>query len=62
MTHNIVAVFSFLQKLLNDLIKTNFQHIEKASYFNDDSSAQYKSYKNFINLILHEQDFDLKAK
>lgn len=62
MTHDTVAMFAFLQKLLNDYVKTNFQHIQKVFYFSDGSSAQYKNYKNFTNLLLHEQDFDLKAE
>ena len=55
-------MFSFLQNLLNDYIKSKIQHIEKVFYIIDGSNAQYKNYKNFINLILHEQDFDLKAE
>ena len=31
-------------------------------YFSDGSGAQYKNFKNFTDLLLHEKDFDLKAE
>ena len=31
-------------------------------YFSDGSGAQYKNFKNFTNLLLHEQELDLKSE
>lgn len=31
-------------------------------YFSDESSAQCKHYKNFINLYYHEENFGMAAK
>ena len=61
MVHDIVTVYYFLQKLLNKYVKTDFLHVYKVFNFSDSSGAQYKNFKNFTNLPLHEQDFDLKA-
>ena len=30
-------------------------------YFSNECSAQYKNYKNLLNLTFHERDFDSKA-
>ena len=31
-------------------------------YFSDGCAGQYKNCKNFVNLCLHEQDFDITAE
>ena len=61
-THDTIAVFCFLQKLLTNHIIPEFQHIQKVFYFSDGSGAQYKNYKNLTNLLFHEEDFGLKAE
>jgi len=62
MTHDTVAVFTFLQKLINDYIKPLNQNIDKINYFSDGSCAQYKNYKSFANLVHHKQDFGFTAE
>ena len=62
MVHDTVAVYCFLQKLLNEYVKVDFPHVHKVFCFDDGPGAQYKNFKNFTNLLLHEQDFDLKAE
>ena len=44
------------------MLKLLFLHVHKVFYFSDGSGVQYKNFKNFTNLLLHEQDFDLKAE
>ena len=60
--HDTVAVYTFVKKLLLDYLKPSFPKIRKVIYFSDGSAAQYKNYKNFTNLIFHENDFNLKAE
>ena len=62
MTHNAVTVYAFLKALINEQIKTRYPFIKSISYFTDGSPAQYKNFKNFTNLIMHEQDFGIKAE
>ena len=61
MTHDIVAVHTFLQVLIKDHIKLRYPFIKKIIYFRDVSAIQYKNYKNFSNLLHHESDFSIKA-
>ena len=48
--------------MLNEYNKSDFPYVHKVLYFSDGSSGQYKNFKNFANLLLHEQDFDWKAE
>ena len=41
--------------------KVDIAHVHKVFSLSDSSSAQYKNFENFTNLLLHDQDFDLKA-
>ena len=60
--HDTVTVYTFVKKLLLDYLKPSFPKIRKVIYFRDGSAAQYKNYKNFMNLIFYENDFNLKAE
>ena len=62
MVHDTVTVFCFLQKILNEYVNSVFDHVHKVLYFSDGSGVQYKNFKNFTNLLLHDQDFNLKAE
>ena len=62
MVHDTVTVFCFFQKILNEYVNSVFDHVHKVLYFSDGSGVQYKNFKNFTNLLLHEQDFNLKAE
>ena len=55
MTHTI-TVYAFLKTLINDHIKKRCPFLKSISYFNDGSSAQYKNYENFTNLM-HKKRF-----
>lgn len=59
--HDTIAVHVFLREViqyLNGLIN-EIRHIH---YFSDGSAAQYKNYKNFINLCHHQADFNISAE
>ena len=60
--HDTANVYCFLQKLLNEYVKVDFLHVHKVFYFSDGSGVQYKNFKSFTNLLLHEQDFNLKTE
>lgn len=58
--HDTIAVHAFQIRLIAYL-KTEIEKI-KIYYFSDGSDAQYKNFKNFINLCLHEEDFGIMAE
>ena len=60
--HDTVAVNTFVKNLLLEYFKPSFPQIKEVIYFSHGSAAQYKNYKNFTNLIFHENDFNLKAE
>ena len=55
MHHDTISVHVFLSKLLTEL-KT-FLSFELIHYFSDGSAAQYKNFKNFMNLCHHYTRF-----
>ena len=62
MTHNTIAVYLFVEKLITDYVKFYLPQLPKIHYLSDGSCAQYKNYKNFANLIFHVQDFGITAE
>ena len=50
-----------MQRELTLLIKAKLPHIDSIEYFSDGCAAQYKNYKNMLNLCLHKDDFGLMA-
>ena len=62
MTHDTVAVYEFVEQLINDFVNLYLPQLQKIHYFSDGSCAQYKNYKNFANLIFHVQDFRITAE
>ena len=62
MAHNIIIVYAFLKALINGHMKVRYPFLKSISYFSDNSPAQYKSYKNFTNLLMHKKDFGTKAE
>lgn len=59
--HDTCFVYE-IQRLLTNHIKSNFPLITKMFYFSDGCAAQYKNYKNFINLCHHYDDFEIHAE
>ena len=60
MHHDTISVHVFLSKLLTEL-KT-FLSFELIHYFSDGSAAQYKNFKNFMNLCHHYTDYGIRAE
>ena len=42
-------------------IRQDLPDVDNVEYFSDGCAGQYKNYENFLNLCLHEEDFNLKA-
>ena len=60
-THDTVAVHLFQHCLINHL-QEKFQFVSNIVYFSDGCAGQYKNLKIFLNLCLHEEDFDIAAE
>ena len=60
-THDTVAVHLFQHHLINHL-QEKFQFVTNIVYFSYGCAGQYKNIKNFLNLCLHEEDFDIPAE
>ena len=60
-THDTVAV-QFFQRCLINHLQEKFQFVSNIVYFSDGSAGQYKNLKNFLNLCLHDEDFDIPAE
>ena len=50
-----------LQQKLTEYIRNNFSNIKFIEYFSDGCAGQYENFKNFLNLIHHQLDFNLAA-
>ena len=51
-----------VQKMTISHIHDVLPHVNKMMYFSDGCGAQYKNYKNFLNLCLHKEDFGIDAE
>lgn len=61
--HDTTAVYLFQKKMINWLVsKYNNDNVKKIYYFSDGAVSQYKNKYNFINLMYHFQDFNIKAE
>ena len=58
--HDTNFVFE-VQRRLTSIIKIELPSITKVEYFSDGCAAQYKNYKNMMNLCSHKDDFGLDA-
>lgn len=58
--HDTVSVHVFIQKFIDFLVTRT--KVTKIYYFSDGSAAQYKNYKNFVNLCNHKIDFNIEAE
>jgi len=61
MQHDTTAVYAFIHILIQYL-KTKIPAIKHVKYFSDGCAGQYKNYKNFSNLCMHQHDFGLTAE
>jgi len=61
MQHDSVTVHVFIGVVMN-YIKQSYPHIKAIKYFSDGAASQYKNFKNFANLLHHQEDFGLAAE
>ncbi|CAH1104638.1 unnamed protein product [Psylliodes chrysocephalus] len=61
LTHNTTAVYSF-QEVLTSFLKDKIPNISKIIYFSDGAASQYKNRYNLLNLLHHEDDFQIPAE
>ncbi|CAH0556044.1 unnamed protein product [Brassicogethes aeneus] len=59
---HITSTVHYFLKVIIQHIKEELPDLQYIHYFSDGSSAQYKNYKNFINLCLHKKDFNVPAE
>ena len=57
--HDTAFVY-YLQSVLSENIKVSFPHLNHIVYFSDGCAAQYKNFKNLLNLSFHRSDLGLK--
>jgi len=50
------------QKKLIELIKLKVPDVNKIFYFSDGAPQHFKNKKNFLNLILHREDFNINTE
>ena len=55
------AFVCYLQSVLSENIKVSFPHLNHIEYLSDGCAAQYKNFKNLLNLSFHQSDFGLEA-
>ena len=62
--HDTVAVYTFQKCLIRYLKCVLLEQLKpkKIVYFSDGAGSQYKNRKNFVNLYLHQEDFDVSAE
>ena len=58
--HDTEFVFEVQRELVN-ILKETMPTINKVEYFSDGCAAQYKNYKNMLNLCRHKSDFGIDA-
>ena len=54
--------FCKLQQELINILKRDLPKITSIKYFTDGCAAQYKNYKNFLNLCHHKEDLGINAE
>ncbi|GBM37625.1 hypothetical protein AVEN_132076-1 [Araneus ventricosus] len=59
--HDASMVYE-IQKTVTAFLRENYPHITNIHYFSDGCTGQYRNKYNFMNLCLHEKDFNLKAQ
>jgi hypothetical protein len=60
LNHDAVSVNAFLKPVLQH-IKIISHSIDTIKYFSDVAAGQYKNCKNFVNLLRHEEDFNING-
>lgn len=50
-----------VQRLVTAFCQQNYPQMNAIEYFSDGCAGQYKNFKNFVNLCLHQQELDMSA-
>ena len=61
-THMILLQSTFSSVVSSITFKEKFQFVSNIVYFSDGCAGQYENLKNFLNLCLHEEEFDIPAE
>jgi hypothetical protein len=61
LNHDTCFVYEVIKQTVNHIKEEIFTTPSLMHYFSDGGVGQYKNYKNFINICLHEKDFDVKC-
>lgn len=61
LSHNATVIEAFRRKFVEQF-KNNHPDIKKLYYVSDGTGAQYKNYKNFINLMHHRINYGIHAE
>lgn len=61
LNHDSTTVNSFLDLVIS-YVKSIVPQVDVIKYFTDGSASKYKNYKNFANLLHHEEDFGMRAE
>lgn len=61
--HDATGVHLYNSRMI-EYLKKKFgrRNVKKINYFSDGAGSQYKNKYNFLNLLLHEKDFGIKAE
>jgi hypothetical protein len=59
---HVTSTFYAFQSAFIKLLKEDFPFIEAITYLSDGSAAQYKNFKNFLNIVYHQKDFRIEAQ
>ena len=58
--HDTCFVYEVL-RIVNAFCQQNYPQLKAIEYFSDGCAGQYKNYKNFMNLCLHQQELNMSA-
>ena len=62
LNHDTCFVYEVIKQTVQYIKAEIFATPSMMRYFSDGCAGQYKNYKNFINLCLHEKDFNVKCE
>lgn len=59
--HDVSMVYGVQKTIVEFIKKKNYSQIKEFHYFSDGCAGQYKNKFNFMNLCLHDKDFNIKG-
>ena len=61
LNHDTCFVYEVIKQTVRHAKEEIFTTLSMMRYFSDGCAGQYKNYKNFFDLCLHEKDFNVKG-